>query len=705
MDTLKIQERIEKTIELGESQFREFKSAWAGPPAAKAPRDPKVVAKDISEAMVAFANADGGELLIGVEDDGSVTGHSYKEETVTMLLNAPNAGIHSDTPLQSVIARKVKLEGKDILYFAVGKSTRSLHQTSDGRCLQRKDRQNVPVSAVLLQFERQEQISREYDRQFVDGAEVTHLDSKMLERVSDHITKGMSPEKCLQFLGLAEYGVGAFRLRRAALLLFATDISRWHPRCEVKIVRVKGLELKTGKDYNAGPEEFATGCVLQLVTTAWEKLRPHLIETKLAPNALFKERIVYPENACQEALINAITHRDYSIEGQNVEILIFDDRMEVHSPGGLLSTVKIDELKKLQGVHESRNALIARSLREIGYVREMGEGMRRIFSLMHDADLVPPELVSIPGRFTIALKHKSVFSDADQRWLDGFAQFNLTRQEMLVMLLGREGGLISPQQIYDRLGLVDWDVYRTIIEGMQAKGLLQNAMSELKKKSIAKRRGVSQRTVPRIIVRQPEECHKALKELFEVLGENSTSDANFRYLSSIKSQLPPENIYALGEGTVRFGQSLKKLGFIGEGGTPTSSLISLWKSRLSFRQSPHLSGSGEAEPRSRTIPSETRQVRRQTQHKVNRTLENKSTEFFVGNVNYHATEAELKEFFSQCGEVTSVRIPPDFYTGRGRGFAFISMATIAEAENAVQEMSGKAFQGRSLRVVLQRNRP
>src|SRR5713101_3165124 len=110
MDTLKIQERIEKTIELGESQFREFKSAWDGPPTAKVPRDPKPVAKDISEAMVAFANADGGELLIGVEDDGGVTGHSYKEDTVAMLLNAPNAGIHRDTPLQSVIARKVRLE-------------------------------------------------------------------------------------------------------------------------------------------------------------------------------------------------------------------------------------------------------------------------------------------------------------------------------------------------------------------------------------------------------------------------------------------------------------------------------------------------------------------------------------------------------------------------------------------------------------------
>src|SRR5207247_477931 len=120
--------------------------------------------------------------------------------------------------------------------------------------------------------------------------------------------------------------------------------------------------------------------------------RPHLVETKLSPEALFKQQVMYPEDACREALVNAITHRDYSLEGQNIEILIFDDRMEVYSPGSLLSTVTVESLRKLAGVHESRNALIARVLREIGYVREMGEGMRRIFRLFNDADLVAPEL-------------------------------------------------------------------------------------------------------------------------------------------------------------------------------------------------------------------------------------------------------------------------------------------------------------------------
>ncbi len=698
MDALKIKERIEKTIELGESQFREFKSAWEGPPGSKKARDPKSIAKDIAETLVAFANADGGEILIGVEDDGTITGHSFKEETVIYLLNAPKTGVHSDTPLQSVVARKVPIEKLEIFYFAVEKSTQTLHQTSDGRCLQRHDSENRPVSAVQIQFERQEQISREYDRHFIDGGEVSHLDYKVIKRVSDHITKGMSSEKCLQFLGLAEYGVGTFRIRRAALLLFATDISRWHPRCEVKIVRVRGTELKTGKEYNAEPDEFAAGNILQLVTSAWEKLRPHLVETKLAPDALFKERIMYPENACQEALINAIAHRDYSIEGQNIEILIFDDRMEVHSPGGLLSTVKIDELKMLKGLHESRNALIARTLREIGYVREMGEGMRRIYSLMRDADLVAPDLVSSPGRFTIILKHKSVFSDADQRWLDGFAPFKLTREEMLVMLLGREGGLLSPQQIYDRLELVDWDVYRVIIEGMQAKGLLQNAISEIKKKTMAKRKGVSQREIPRIIIRQPEECEKALKELFEVIGSNSTSQIDNFYLVKIKNLLPPENIYALGGGNVRFSQSLVKLGLIGEGRIPTSSLVSLWKSRSATKQPHPANIAGKTYIQSPSRPAVRPTPLPSKPSVVTTQAAPKSAELFVGNVNYAAKEEEVIEFFSQCGTVASAKMPIDFYSGKGRGFAFVCMANLEQAQQAIQQLNGQPFKGWPLRV-------
>src|SRR5690242_10503137 len=97
--SLSLTERVRATIALGESHFREFKSALAGSPTSKRPRDPKAIRRDIGEALVAFANADGGELLVGVEDDGRVTGTPHNERDLESLLTAWKTHVHPKTPL------------------------------------------------------------------------------------------------------------------------------------------------------------------------------------------------------------------------------------------------------------------------------------------------------------------------------------------------------------------------------------------------------------------------------------------------------------------------------------------------------------------------------------------------------------------------------------------------------------------------------
>lgn len=85
-DTLLLRDRITNTIALGESHFREFKSALEGPDGNKKPRPVKKICGNIGEALVAFANADGGELLIGVEDDGTVSGVPHTPEEIRLML-------------------------------------------------------------------------------------------------------------------------------------------------------------------------------------------------------------------------------------------------------------------------------------------------------------------------------------------------------------------------------------------------------------------------------------------------------------------------------------------------------------------------------------------------------------------------------------------------------------------------------------------
>jgi ATP-dependent DNA helicase RecG len=237
----------------------------------------------------------------------------------------------------------------------------------------------VPVNVNNIFFERQEQKSREYDRQFVDGATTADLDVSLVQSIADNYLRGISVEKYLQQIGLTEYSGSGLRVRMSAILLFAKDIQKRHPRSQVRILKVSGTKLEAGEKYNFLSDEFVTGNIFELLVKSWEALRSFLaFKTEFGQAALFQQKYIYPELACREALVNAIAHRDYTIQNC-IDVYVFDDRMEIKSPGTPLSTISIEDLWRLKNVHESRNALISRILRENKFMRELGEGMKRIF--------------------------------------------------------------------------------------------------------------------------------------------------------------------------------------------------------------------------------------------------------------------------------------------------------------------------------------
>jgi len=412
-DILLLADKVRNTLILGESHFREFKSALEGRPDKKKPRLTKAICADIGEALVSFANADGGAVLIGVEDDGTISGIPHSEEDLQTMLNSINTHIYQGQQLPLNNANKLILDNKVILYFSVNKGTTMIYQLPDGRCVRRKDKSTMPAYVDQIQFERQEIKSREFDSQFVDGALVTDLDVRLLRGIADQYIKGLSIERYLQQIGLAEYAQNGLRLKRAALLLFATDIDKWHPRSQVRFLKVKGNTLEAGEKYNVVSDDTVKGNIFELVIKAWEHLRSYLAyKTEFGANSQFEQKYIYPEDAVREAILNAIAHRDYSIANA-IEIFIFDDRMEIKSPGALISTLTIKNLYELEGSHESRNSLIARVLRENKLMRELGEGMKRIFSLMQEQELQRPELYSNGLWFRVTLSNKTIFGSKE----------------------------------------------------------------------------------------------------------------------------------------------------------------------------------------------------------------------------------------------------------------------------------------------------
>jgi ATP-dependent DNA helicase RecG len=504
-EVLLIKDRIQTALETGESHFREFKSAVTHDNGIVRPRYIKDICKDIAETLVGFANADGGELLIGVEDDSSVTGIPHNEEELRKMLDAPKTHVHIKTPLKTYKLLRVDFKDKVVLYFQTEKSAETIHLTSDGRCLQRKDRETVPIPPQYITFQRQEKRSRQYDRDFVDGASVSDLDIYLIQEAGSNICKGLSTEKILQHLDLAEYTLVGLKMKRAALLLFAKQLEEWHPRAQVRLLKVIGSELKSGVEYNATEVGLVRGNIFSIIIETWEKLRPFLVQTKLSSGAVFEIKTMYPELACQEAIINAVAHRDYSVEGRGIEIFIYDDRMEIKSPGLLLSTISVDSIKQLKGVHESRNVLVSRVLRDSGYMRELGEGMRRIFELFKKNELSPPEIISENESFTMILHQKSVYTTEQKLWLEEFKDDNLTSEEKPVVLLGYNNNVFSAQDIWDTLGLVDTEDYRKIVHSLQTKGILAGKYGNTDEaKKVAKTKKVPFRQFKRYYVVKPE---------------------------------------------------------------------------------------------------------------------------------------------------------------------------------------------------------
>lgn len=123
-EALDLQERVRLAIRVGESLYREFKSASHGRPGQKGPRPLKEVLADVAETLVAFANADGGELLVGVEDDGRLSGLPYDDTECRALLDSALTHIHPDTPLPGPRRVLLNLDGFKIAYFSVAKGTR-----------------------------------------------------------------------------------------------------------------------------------------------------------------------------------------------------------------------------------------------------------------------------------------------------------------------------------------------------------------------------------------------------------------------------------------------------------------------------------------------------------------------------------------------------------------------------------------------------
>ena len=394
-------DEIPRALSQGEGQFREFKSAWdrrADPPRKL---NWKKLRDKIADAVAAFANADGGLLFVGVEDDGRPSGHGYSDEAVEGLLAVPQSRVQ---PTVHCRTARVEIGGKEILAFEVPQSAEAVMVVADG----------FPFRVgARIQREPQELINQRkqalrvvgYEQRFRAEATLDALDLELARRFLNRTPVGArSVRKALEYYGLIERHLDRWMITNAALLLFARRPAlKWHPRAGVRVFKVAGRERLHGRKRNVTQVGRADPPLAIALDEAMTFAGAQVRHSEQLSGLYFEGVPEYPEFAWKEALVNAIAHRDYEITSRETEVWFYDDRVEISNPGDLIAPVTLERLREGGPAHGTRNPMLVRVLADIGAMRDEGEGITRIFGEMADRQLPGPDIACDTGLFTIKL--------------------------------------------------------------------------------------------------------------------------------------------------------------------------------------------------------------------------------------------------------------------------------------------------------------
>jgi ATP-dependent DNA helicase RecG len=365
-----------------------------------------------------------------------------------------------------VVVTQDTVDGLSVLLFEVAPS-HTAHRLTDGRCLLRVGDSNVPYSERDIALLKENQSP--YERQLVPGAGIGDLDESALHWFMDRIRWGADTAAMLTAYRLLD---GA-ALNRAGVLLFAKDPLRWQDHTDVTVVRYAGAERGLGGGYLASPPKRIEAPLVRMIEYAYLAVADQLRRRVGLRDLFFGENLEYPTFAWQEAIVNAVAHRDYLLRGAGIEVWMFDDRMEVRSPGPPPAPVTVEALQTGGHVHYSRNPLMARVLTDCGYMREQGEGIPRIFAAMASADLLPPSLAMDDFRFVVTLRNTPVWNAETRRWLDSYSDSNLSREQKRTLAFAyAHGRRFTNREIQKQL---DLDLYAvsTLVKSLVRKGIVR----------------------------------------------------------------------------------------------------------------------------------------------------------------------------------------------------------------------------------------
>lgn len=429
-----------------EGQHFDRKSTFEGPPASKRVRRRKVVRDEVAEYVAAFANAEGGVLILGIEDDGEITGHRFPDKAVDAILQAPAKRLQ---PPQSS-GFTVDHDGVVLLVFDVVAADVPVQVVGDGFPLRIGD-QTVQASESQIKQLKFQGMVESYESQ-ASPTRLSDLDAELLHRArSGGGLQSISDEDYLLRRKMAVRRGRDVVLRRAAELVFSAH-GPDHPNAGVRLFRVVGTERRVGAQHNVEERPRIEGNLYAVTTEAMAVIGSLLRRPSRLVGTRFRPAPEYPDFSWKEALLNAVAHRNYGTEGRTTEVWLFDDRMEVVSPGGLVPGISLEDLTSLRRVHSSRNPRVVRALVDLGFMRDQGEGIPRMFAEMEISFLPRPELLTDGARFVVTLRNTPTLTARDTAFVASLGDDELTREEFRALFEAHRHGQVDNARMRKVIG-------------------------------------------------------------------------------------------------------------------------------------------------------------------------------------------------------------------------------------------------------------
>lgn len=398
--------------------------------------DFKIGADGIADTVVSMANAEGGIIAVGVSDDRTVRGVADPQR----VLDRIDDEIHSAHILVSPVVERRVIAGHELVFVLVPRQLVGVAQTSGGRVLRRSGSRNRPLvgDALLAFVDAQRRTSGESEPLVAvtpDDFDLTAIATYLERRGTPRRVTRSNVMAVLEELHLAEGGVAL----TASVLAFGRNPQAHLPRATLTFVRSPYSRGIRGRVRYTRREDL-TGPIPRLIERAYDIVYEEMRKHSVVRGLLREETPEYPPPAVREAIVNALAHRDYRLAGSEVVITMYEDAIEVRSPGGLPALVTVDNIREEQ---YSRNPRIMDILQRLGFVEQLGSGMDTIFDEMERNLLQEPILEAAPRSFTVVLAQQSLLSFDDKAWLLTLRDVDLTVEERKVLVMAKHQGTIT----------------------------------------------------------------------------------------------------------------------------------------------------------------------------------------------------------------------------------------------------------------------